>query len=129
MIVAPSGPDCLNLPGPRWADHAPAGLAVCDSIYYSTNFYTERAIAKIRNRSSSKPFYMHLTYQAVRSQLLRVAEPPFPQRQNVVAYNHELRHEADILAVPTPGALAVRRTPGLGAIRGRTGGLLVGHVW
>ena len=35
-----------------------------DQITYSTNYFTERAVQLIKNRTKNKPFYLHLTYQA-----------------------------------------------------------------
>jgi len=42
--------------------------------YYSTNFFTEGAIARIKGRNKTKPFWLHLTYQAVHTGAARL--PP-----------------------------------------------------
>ena len=47
-----------------WHDHQP-GQDVVDEINYSTNYYTNRAVALIHNSSSSSPLWVHLAYQAV----------------------------------------------------------------
>ena len=36
-----------------------------DQIYYSTNFYTAQTVKALQARNTSKPFWLHLTYQAV----------------------------------------------------------------
>eukprot|EP00935_MAST-01C_sp_MAST-1C-sp1_P000143 g143.t1 len=47
-----------------WHNHGP-GADIVDQIYYSAEFYTNWAIGLLRNRSKTKPFYLHLTYQSV----------------------------------------------------------------
>ena len=54
-----NGSNCIK---DMWSDHSP-GYEVVDHIYYSANFYTDRAIQLINNRDESKPFYLHQTYQ------------------------------------------------------------------
>eukprot|EP00660_Eupelagonema_oceanica_P013290 gene13290-1327_t len=55
-----------------WHDQIP-GTDVVGDIWYSTNFYTERAVDLIRSRNRSKPFYLYQAYQAVHEPL---EEPP-----------------------------------------------------
>jgi arylsulfatase A-like enzyme len=47
-----------------WLDHGPASKLVPD-IFYSTNFYAEQAVARLQQRNKSRPFWLHLAYQAV----------------------------------------------------------------
>jgi len=47
-----------------WHDHAPAE-DVLDEVYYSTNWYSERAVGIIQAHDVSKPLWLHLSYQAV----------------------------------------------------------------
>lgn len=54
------------------------GWDVVDDIAYSTNFYTRRAVDLIQAHDDpSKPFYLHLTYQAVHNPL---EQPPLDQQ-------------------------------------------------
>ena len=54
----------------RRLNHVP-GVSVVDDIYYSANFYSDRAQGLIRARDKAKPFYLHLTYQSVRKSATR----------------------------------------------------------
>lgn len=58
-----------------WHSHAPA-TGLVDQINYSTNFYTAQAVERIRERNTSKPFWLHLTYQAVHGGNWREDVPP-----------------------------------------------------
>jgi len=49
-----------------WDGHMPAE-SIIDEVYYSTNWYTERAIATIQAHDTSKPLWLHLSYQAMHS--------------------------------------------------------------
>ena len=55
-----------------WHDSLP-GDDVVDEIYYSTNWYTERAVGIINNHSLDQPLWLHLPYQAIHSPY---SEPP-----------------------------------------------------
>ena len=46
---------------------APLGDARKSEVFYSTNFYTSQALSKIQQRNTSRPFWLHLCYQAVHS--------------------------------------------------------------
>jgi arylsulfatase B len=41
------------------------GHDVVDEIFYSANFYAERAVDLIKRRNASVPFYLHQTFQSV----------------------------------------------------------------
>ena len=47
-----------------WLDHGPA-LATVKNDYYTTNYFTDYAVRRVEERNVSKPFWLHLTYQAV----------------------------------------------------------------
>eukprot|EP00041_Stephanoeca_diplocostata_P027870 m.777542 g.777542 ORF g.777542 m.777542 type:complete len:669 (+) comp23266_c0_seq2:99-2105(+) len=47
-----------------WSNDAPGVEAAAD-MYYSTNYYASAAVDRIQARNTSKPFWLHLTYQAV----------------------------------------------------------------
>jgi len=47
-----------------WHDFLP-GSDVVEEIYYSTNWYTERAIDIVQKHNKNKPLWLHLPYQAV----------------------------------------------------------------
>ena len=48
-----------------WHNAAPEDNASCVADLYSTNFYTRYSIDKIEARNKSRPFWLHLPYQAV----------------------------------------------------------------
>ena len=58
------GPNASNKKHDMWLDHGPASKLVPD-IFYSTNFYAEQAVARLQQRNKSRPFWLHLAYQAV----------------------------------------------------------------
>ena len=47
-----------------WHDHKP-GDDVCDSVLYSTNWYSRRAVNIIDTHDVTQPLWVHLAYQAV----------------------------------------------------------------
>lgn len=47
-----------------WLDHGPA-IAGAASDFYNTNFFTSYAVDRVMHRNTSKPFWLHLTHQAV----------------------------------------------------------------
>ena len=49
-----------------WHNEMP-GIELVPEIYYSTNFYSEYAVARIQDRNQSRPFWLHLAYQGVHS--------------------------------------------------------------
>merc|ERR1712048_1033158 len=65
-----------------WSGHAP-GSDIVDSVYYSTNFYSERAVSIIEQHDISQPLWLHLAYQAVHGPF---TDPPEWER---VPYNPE----------------------------------------
>jgi len=48
-----------------WEGHAPATDEIVDSVYYSTNFYSNRAVRIIEAHDPAQPLWLHLAYQAV----------------------------------------------------------------
>ena len=46
--------------------------------YYTTNYFSDYSVSKIEQRNTSKPFWLHLTYQAVHTGAGR--EPPSWER-------------------------------------------------
>jgi len=58
-----------------WHNEAP-GVELVPQIYYSTNFYSEYAVARIMERNRSRPFWLHVAYQAVHSGEFREDAPP-----------------------------------------------------
>merc|ERR1712048_13328 len=51
-----------------WLDHVP-GDDVVDDVYYSTNWYTDRAVKMIDDHDMTKPLWLHLAYQSVHGPL------------------------------------------------------------
>ena len=47
-----------------WHNATP-GFDIVPEIQYSTNWYTEYAIERIRQRNASRPFWLHVAYQAM----------------------------------------------------------------
>lgn len=47
-----------------WHDSEPA-VSLVDGDFYNTNFFTTYAVEKVQQRNTSKPFWLHLTHQAV----------------------------------------------------------------
>jgi hypothetical protein len=47
-----------------WLNDGPAVDSVKQD-YYTTNYFSEYAIDRIKARNQTKPFWLHLTYQAV----------------------------------------------------------------
>ena len=58
-----------------WHNEAP-GLDLVPQIYYSTNFYSGYAVDRIMQRNRSRPFWLHVAYQAVHSGEFREDTPP-----------------------------------------------------
>lgn len=50
-------------------DHGP-GIDIVPEIFYSANFYTERAVAIAAQHDASQPLWTHLTYQNVSDSVL-----------------------------------------------------------
>ena len=46
-----------------WQNQLP-GTEIVDEIYYSTNFYSDQAVERIRGRDRDRPLYIHLTCAA-----------------------------------------------------------------
>jgi arylsulfatase A-like enzyme len=57
-----------------WHNETP-GFDIVGDIAYSTDFYTHYAIQRIRQRDTSKPFWLHVAYQAMHGGAHR-SEPP-----------------------------------------------------
>ena len=55
-----------------WQDDHP-GDAIADNIHYSTNYYSNRAVQLIEQRNISRPFFLHMPWQAVHAPY---SEPP-----------------------------------------------------
>jgi arylsulfatase A-like enzyme len=53
------------------------GWDIVDDISYSTHFYTQRAVQLILAHEPTRPFYLHLTYQAVHHPF---QEPPLSEQ-------------------------------------------------
>jgi hypothetical protein len=47
-----------------WENEGPA-LDLIDSDFYNTNFFTTAAVQRVNQHNTSKPFWLHLTHQAV----------------------------------------------------------------
>jgi hypothetical protein len=58
-----------------WHNELP-GIDLVPEIYYSTNFYSEYAVARIKDRNQSRPFWLHVAYQAVHGGEFREDPPP-----------------------------------------------------
>ena len=57
-------PACKAVRGKdMWQNQLP-GTEIVDEIYYSTNFYSEQAVERIRGRDRDRPLYIHLTCAA-----------------------------------------------------------------
>lgn len=71
------GHDCPGNPASCfkdfWQDDVPAPPKVIEDVFYSTNFYTTRAIEHIQNTTTSESLWIHLTYQGVHAPYV---EPP-----------------------------------------------------
>ena len=57
-----------------WHDRLPADDIV-DAVWYSTNYYTERAVGLVRNHSLGLPLWLHLAHQATHAPY--TAPPPW----------------------------------------------------
>ena len=58
-----------------WHNEMP-GLDLVPHIYYSTSFYSSYAVDRITLRNQSRPFWLHVAYQAVHSGANREDTPP-----------------------------------------------------
>ena len=57
-------PACKAVRGKdMWQNQLPA-TEIVDEIYYSTNFYSDQAVERIRGRDRDRPLYIHLTCAA-----------------------------------------------------------------
>ena len=53
-----------------WQDGHP-GDVIAGEIHYSTNFYTTRAVQLLEARNTSRPFFLHMPWQAVHAPCTR----------------------------------------------------------
>ena len=75
-----------------WRDAGPAVDDVAGD-YYSTNFFTDVAIDFIRARNKSRPFWLHMTYQAVHTGAARLP-PPWEQWTHDVGLKQSLEYRS-----------------------------------
>lgn len=70
-------PDAARPTHDLWHDTRP-GVELLPDLWYSTNFYTSQAIRRIEERNTSRPFWLHLCFQAVHAGLQ--PDPPAWER-------------------------------------------------
>lgn len=68
-----------------WHDHLP-GLDIVPEIGYSTSFYTMQAVKRIEDRNTSRPFWLHLAYQAVHGGAFRSSPPAQDMLPNTTSF-------------------------------------------
>ena len=110
-------------PWDMWhGDHA--GIDVVSDIFYSTNYYSDRAISLINQHNKSTPLYIHLPYQVIcrshaccscahsHTRIPRVLLTPSPTCPPVHAFlTRYTRLCRELPVLPQP----VRRSPRVGA--------------
>eukprot|EP01043_Picozoa_sp_COSAG02_P041037 COSAG02_NODE_3371_length_6857_cov_12.629328_2_plen_686_part_00 len=103
-----------------WHDHG-TGESIHDEVFYSTNYYTTRAVAIVRNHTEHAPagqgLWLHLMYQGVHSPY--VDSPEWEQVPNSTQSNAfwDLHPFGDMLRAVDTGIAnytsAIRAVPGL----------------
>jgi len=95
----------LNFTKDFWHDHLP-GDELVDDVYYSTNWYTERAISIIESHDFTQPLWLHLAYQAVHGPFEDTPEwEQIPYKPDFCegAGQHKCKIYGDMLAVLDSG--------------------------